>query len=209
MQKGIVSYQLSRNHPILQRAVIDGISTYFNNEDTSIIDQFQYSPYQLTLYLHPNCYPIQSVLPIFKILKRFDLILTYDFTVKVEANIPNIPVSFPFFSDAILGVQKGEKINQFLNIWQKNLLEGQENKQALRSAVWASDLNYYVLPPEWNIKQEDYLQLWELQEALPKIINTSNLMVYYQHWYQSFRITDQLRYRWRKMKAIIWELKHF
>ncbi len=209
MQKGIVSYQLPAEHPILRQATIDGISTHLNDRYTSVIEQLKYSPYQLTLYLHPNCHPISSVLPLFEILEQFDLILTYDFTSKIKSNTLNIPVSFPFFSDAILGVQKGEKINQFLNIWQKNLLEGQENKQALRSAVWASDLNYYVLPPEWNIKQEDYLQLWELQEALPKIINTSNLMVYYQHWYQSFRITDQLRYRWRKIKTIIWQLKHF
>jgi hypothetical protein len=41
----------------------------------------------------------------------------------------------------------------------------------LGELIWNSDLRFYVLPPEYNVRCAKYLEVWSKDEATPKILH--------------------------------------
>ena len=48
-----------------------------------------------------------------------------------------------------------------------------KDQVTLRELLWLSDLNIYVLPPEYNVRYQKFVDIWARQptEAVPKILH--------------------------------------
>ncbi len=64
---------------------------------------------------------------------------------------------------------------RFLDQWKAAFYEAQlpKDQVTLRELLWTTDLHIYVLPPEYNIRYQKYVDLWGLTkgEAQPKILH--------------------------------------
>jgi hypothetical protein len=66
----------------------------------------------------------------------------------------------------------------FLRNWQKAYtLAGKPRDQpTLRDLLWSSDLRFYVLPPEFNLRRVTVLDAWEPLDARPTIMHSHRLL---------------------------------
>lgn len=175
---------------------------------TSVIDGLINSSFEQTLYFGENCQVISDIHLLYKVLENFDLIVVQDFNIQSKNNSRGIPNSFPFFYCDVLGFSKNEQTQQFLKKWKELIESGMDKSSSLRQLCWTSEIRLYILAPEWNIKEEEYLALWSEQEAQPFIINTKKALEDYQFMKRPLHLTNRLRYNWRKCKSILWELRN-
>ena len=48
-----------------------------------------------------------------------------------------------------------------------------KDQVTLRELLWLSDLRIHILPPEYNVRYEKYMRVWEEKEAIPRILHFS------------------------------------
>jgi hypothetical protein len=66
----------------------------------------------------------------------------------------------------------------FLREWQRRYDEAGKlrDQPTLRDLLWASDLRFYVLPPEFNLRRVTVLDAWEPLDARPTILHSHRLL---------------------------------
>lgn len=115
------------------------------------------SPFEKTVFLDTDtriCAPIGDL---FDLLDRFDLVAAHA-PMRVTWPQPAIPDSFPEVNSGVLAWRKTEKTELLFAEWKRLYGEhlastGQKDDQpALRRALFESDLNLGILPPEYNFR---------------------------------------------------------
>ncbi|MCB1350998.1 MAG: hypothetical protein KDK11_21020, partial [Maritimibacter sp.] len=53
---------------------------------------------------------------------------------------------------------------------------GLRDQPVLKALLWESDLRFWVLPPEFNLRRVTLLDAWEPGDALPTILHSHRLM---------------------------------
>jgi hypothetical protein len=66
----------------------------------------------------------------------------------------------------------------FLRDWQKAYVAAgkRRDQPTLRDLLWSSDLRFYVLPPEFNLRRVTVLDAWEPLDARPTILHSHRLL---------------------------------
>lgn len=123
-------------------------------------------PYEKTLLLDTDTYVCASCEDVFPLLDRFPLALAHDpirsrrsfeRETLVDAACPDV---FPEFNTGVMAFKKGEATRAFFKEWQRIYEQEQLagaghfalEQPAFRKALYASDLPFYVLPPEYNCR---------------------------------------------------------
>jgi len=127
------------------------------------------SPYDNTLYMDCDTRVVGPIKESFRIMERFDLAATHDLIrkdLKKSIKYPDyakIPDGFSEFGGGVFMFRKSPEVENFFKTWQKNFdiwykLTGEIRDQpSLRVSVWeCSNLKFYVLPPEFNIRSKNY-----------------------------------------------------
>lgn len=108
------------------------------------------------IYLDSDTYICEGIDDIFDLLNRFDLVARQDWMER-QYKLSGIPESFPELNTGVIGFRKTEKVKHFFTLWLKYFKEyksimGREmDQRSFRKAIFESDLDFFVLPPEYNL----------------------------------------------------------
>lgn len=140
------------------------------------------SPYDNTLYMDCDTVVVGSIRECFRIMERFDIAATHDLIrkdPKKSVKYPDyakIPDGFSEFGGGVLLFRKSPEVKKFFETWRKNFdiwykLTGEIRDQpSLRVSIWqCSDLKFYVLPPEFNLRTKKY------DNIIPRIKHEHNI----------------------------------
>ena len=144
----------------------------------SKVDYIPLTRFDRTLYLDTDIRVVADISDIFSILDRFDIALAHAHS-RNRAETQQIwrkvlPSGFPQLNGGVILYKSSEKnVINLMEAWKKAFHEQdfKKDQTTLRELIWDSDLKLYVLPPEYNIRYEKYLQVWEQREAVPKILH--------------------------------------
>lgn len=114
------------------------------------------SPFEETVFLDTDTYLCTAVPELFDLLGRCDLAMAHA-PMRHTAKVP-VPDSFPEFNSGVMGYRLNERVRGLFERWQHIYEErlaatGQPDDQpALRQALWESEVQLGVLPPEYNFR---------------------------------------------------------
>lgn len=127
------------------------------------------SPYDNTLYLDCDTEIIGSINESFRIMERFDMAATHDLMRKDPKkavkypDYADIPDGFSEFGGGVILFRKSPEVELFFDMWKSNFNKWYELTGEVRDqpsfvvSVWQhTNLKFYVLPPEFNIRTKKY-----------------------------------------------------
>ncbi len=147
----------------------------------SKVDYLPRTPFDRTLYLDSDtlvCSPIDDV---FDLLDRFDVALAHahrrDHTAKRTVWRYALPDAFPQFNGGVIAYRRTPEVLGFLGDWQKayHAESFKKDQVTLQTLLWEGDLRIATLPPEYNLRFEKYLKVWDIDEARPRILHLRQL----------------------------------
>ena len=165
-------HKLNCNH-------IDSISIVDRPHIRSKVDYISRSPYDQTLYLDSDTRVIAKIDELFDLLNKFDLALSHAHKRNNPATLEkwtmNITTAFPQLNSGVILFNNNLKVKHFFQAWATSYHNAQKFKDqiTLRELLWKSDISFFVLPPEYNIRFKKYLSVWTTEEAQPKILHFS------------------------------------
>lgn len=114
------------------------------------------TPFAQTVFLDTDTYLCEPVPELFELLERCDIAMAHA-PMRVTGKVP-IPASFPECNSGVIAYNMNERTKYLFSNWEGFYAEqlastGQPDDQpALRRALWKSDVNLVVLPPEYNFR---------------------------------------------------------
>jgi hypothetical protein len=135
-----------------------------------------------TLYLDCDTLALAPFGDLFEILDRFELAVAHDMrrmsSLIRESAKEAPPYAFPQMNAGVMLYRRSETMLAFLREWQRRYDEAGKlrDQPTLRDLLWASDLRFYVLPPEFNLRRVTVLDAWEPLDARPTILHSHRLL---------------------------------
>ena len=135
-----------------------------------------------TLYLDCDTLCLAPLDDLFDILTRFELAVAHDVRrtsdLIREGAAENPPYAFPQMNAGVMLYRRSSVMRNFLRDWQKAYLAAGKlrDQPTLRDLLWSSDLRFYVLPPEFNLRRVTVLDAWEPLDARPTILHSHRLL---------------------------------
>lgn len=114
------------------------------------------TPFEQTVFLDTDTYLCGPVPELFELFERCDLAMAHApmrVTGKVE-----VPASFPECNSGVIAYNMNERTKSLFSNWERLYTEqlastGQSDDQpALRRALWESEAQLAILPPEYNFR---------------------------------------------------------
>lgn len=134
-----------------------------------------------TLYLDCDTLCLAPLDDLFEILTRFELAIAHDVRrtsdLIREGAVESPPYAFPQMNAGVMLYRRSSPMRAFLRDWQKAYLAAgkRRDQPTLRDLLWSSDLRFYVLPPEFNLRRVTVLDAWEPLDARPTILHSHRL----------------------------------
>jgi hypothetical protein len=135
-----------------------------------------------TLYLDCDTLALAPLGDLFDILNRFELAVAHDVrrtsALIREGAREAPPYAFPQMNAGVMLYRRSAEMLAFLRDWQARYAEAGKlrDQPTLRDLLWASDLRFYVLPPEFNLRRVTVLDAWEPLDARPTILHSHRLL---------------------------------
>jgi hypothetical protein len=121
--------------------------------------------YDAALFLDTDTYMAAPVEDVFTLLDRFDLVVAHEPTrFSFDAAFQQLlddgaPPAFPEFNTGVFGFRNVPAVQAFLAAWREDnaalRASGRppaHDQPSFRTALWRSELRFYVLPPEYNFR---------------------------------------------------------
>jgi len=157
--------------------LFDRVVKIANGHLRSKVDYLAASRFERTLYLDSDTRVVEDLLPLFALLDRFDLALAHSHQRRgARQNIfwrQPLPEAFPQINGGIILYRQNREVQECMESWKRAYHEAgfKWDQITLRELIWNSDLRFYVLPPEYNVRYAKYLEVWSKDEATPKILH--------------------------------------
>ena len=128
------------------------------------VDYITETPYKKTIFLDTDTIIDYNIEEMFEILEHYDFAICHDLARKrenVSRIIPEyakIPYAFSEVNPGVMVFEKTEEVVGFFELWRKyfyryfNLWPYEQ--PTFRVALWESGLDFYILPPEYNIRSK-------------------------------------------------------
>ncbi len=143
----------------------------------SKVDVLGKSPFEHTLYLDTDIRIVDDVTEMFRILDRFDIAIAHAHNRYVDRTMQvwrePLPDAFPQLNSGVILFRKSDEVLKLLEDWSKAYRDAgfKKDQVTLRELLWQSDLRFYVLPPEYNIRNSRLVDYWTRDEAKPRILH--------------------------------------
>jgi len=140
----------------------------------------QQTRFARTLFLDADTLVVGPLGDIWTILDRFDCALAHDVrraSALVQGGMPT-PYAFPQMNSGVLLYRRSPMMLMLLAEWERRYHETQARRDQpiLKELLWSSDIRFYVLPPEFNLRRMTELDAWEPLDARPTILHSHRLM---------------------------------
>lgn len=146
------------------------------------LDCLPLSRFGRTLFLDSDTRVLAPLGDLFDLLDRFDLALAHDVRRRSdlvrEDGGAGTPYAFPQMNSGVMLYRRSPAMLTFLAEWREHYrAEGELRDQiTLKRLLWQSDLRFYVLPPEFNLRRVTMLDAWEPLDAVPTILHSHRLL---------------------------------
>lgn len=157
---------------------------------------FEKSRFARTLFLDSDTLALSPFGDLFDVAARFDLAMCHDVRRRsdlVRESSLATPYAFPQLNSGVMLYRKSVEALAFFKAWRDryNLLQNPRDQVSLKDLLWESDLRFYVLPPEFNLRRVTLLDAWEPLDALPVVLHSHRLLQHLRG--EAERITDVAR----------------
>ncbi|ELR23704.1 uncharacterized protein ACA1_073480 [Acanthamoeba castellanii str. Neff] len=165
----------------------DSVERIENPHRRSKVDHLWRTPFERTLFLDADTRVVADVRGLFSLLDRFDLCMAHahrrshaksattssSSSSSSPASASPPPVEFPQLNSGVFLYRRSEGVVAFLKRWQEvfHAAALPKDQVTLRELLWTTDLRVYVLPPEYNVRYQKYIDAWDAGEAQPKILH--------------------------------------
>lgn len=146
------------------------------------IDCMALSRFARTLYLDCDTLAVAPFGDLFELLARFDLALAHDVrrdsALVQEGFAEATPYAFPQLNSGVVLYRRSAAMLGFLAEWARRYREAGllRDQITLKDLLWSSDIRFYVLPPEFNLRRVTELDAWEPLDARPTLIHSHRFM---------------------------------
>jgi hypothetical protein len=163
-----------------------------------------------TLYLDCDTLILAPLGDLYDVLKRFELALAHDVrrasALIRESHRETLPYAFPQMNAGVMLYRRSEPMWMFLRDWQRRYREAGRTRDqvSLHDLLWASDLRFYVLPPEFNLRRVTMLDAWEPLDARPTILHSHRLLQHMRGDAPQLTGLEEIRIAERMARAQEW-----
>lgn len=171
----------------VERGLFDRVHLIADPHDRSKLDCMAASRFERTLFLDCDTLVVNRLGDLWEVLDRFDLALAHDVrrdTALIQAGVTqDTPYAFPQFNSGVMLFRRSEAMTAFLADWRARYVAAglYRDQPVLKDLLWESDLRFYVLPPEFNLRRVTELDAWEPGDARPVIVHSHRLMDHMRH----------------------------
>ena len=140
------------------------------------------SRFERTLFLDCDTLILQPLGDLFAVLDRFELAVAHDVrrasALVREGHEVATPYAFPQLNTGVLLYRRSDATQAFFSEWaQRFRAAGNLRDQVtFKDLIWSSDIRFYVLPPEFNLRRVTMMDAWEPLDAQPTIIHSHRLL---------------------------------
>lgn len=167
---------------LLGGAVFDQLQPIPDGAPRAKIACMPLSRFERTLFLDCDTLVVKPLGDLFQILDRFELALAHDVrrisALVREGYAAETPYAFPQLNTGVLLYRRSAATQGFFADWARRYLEAglARDQVTFKDLIWSSDIRFYVLPPEFNLRRVTEMDGWEPLDALPTIIHSHRLL---------------------------------
>ncbi|GAA5067909.1 putative nucleotide-diphospho-sugar transferase [Roseibacterium beibuensis] len=182
----------------VEDGLFDKIHIIENPHKRSKVDYIWQTRFDRALFLDNDTRIVADISNLFDLLDRFDLCLAHAHSRERPSTNQTwrteIPSCFPQLNSGVFLFRRSEAVVAMFREWADayHANDFTRDQVTLRELIWLSDLRLFVLPPEYNIRYPKYLEVWDDNEAHPKILHYPE--------FTSGR-TGKLRHAWNKLRG--------
>lgn len=138
--------------------------------------------FERTLFLDADTLVVNPLGDLFDLLERFDCAMAHDVrraSTLVQTGLEEkTPYAFPQLNSGVLLYRRSPAMLAFLAEWAARFRAAgvARDQIILKDMLWRSDLRFYVLPPEFNLRRVTMLDAWEPLDARPTILHSHRFM---------------------------------
>ncbi|MFT6451715.1 MAG: hypothetical protein ACJA06_001200 [Halocynthiibacter sp.] len=139
------------------------------------------SRFERTLFLDADTRVVGPLGDLFDLLARFDLAMAHDVrraSDLIQAGHVATPYAFPQLNSGVVLYRRSAEMLAFLGEWARRFHASRDARDqiVLKDLLWESDLRFYVLPPEFNLRRMPMLDAWEPLDARPTVLHSHRFM---------------------------------
>ena len=174
--------------------LFDAVHLISDPHDRSKLDCMAQTRFERTLFLDCDTLVVNPLGDLWDILDRFDLALAHDVRRRSDliraGHSVTTPYAFPQLNSGVMLYRRSEVMLGFLAEWVRRYVAAgaYRDQPVLKDLLWESDLRFYVLPPEFNLRRVTMLDAWEPLDARPTILHSHRFMDHMRHG--ATRISD-------------------
>ncbi|ARO13464.1 hypothetical protein BVG79_00104 [Ketogulonicigenium robustum] len=163
-------------------AIFDQVHLVDNPEPRSKLLYMQKTRFDHTLFLDADTLVVAPLGDVFDLLQQFDMALAHEVrrngTLVNEGLEEQTPRAFSQLNSGVLLYRRTPAVLAFLAEWhQRFKAAGVPRDQIiLKDMLWRTDLRYYVLPPEFNLRRVTELDAIEPLDMAPTVLHSHRLM---------------------------------
>jgi Nucleotide-diphospho-sugar transferase len=178
----------------VEAGLFDAIHRIDDPHPRSKLDCMARTRFERTLFLDADTLVLAPLGDLWAVLERFELALAHDVrraSALIRAgHAVATPYAFPQLNSGVVLYRRSPAMLAFLAEWARRFAEsgGTRDQPVLRDMLWQSDIRFWVLPPEFNLRRVTLLDAWEPEDALPTVLHSHRLMDHMRG--QGARITD-------------------
>lgn len=141
-----------------------------------------HAPFERTVFLDSDTLVLRPLTDMFDVLDRFELALCHDVrrsSALIRTTGPSEkPDLFCQHNSGVMAFRKSPRVEGFLRQWAAlyDSLGEARDQISLAECLWSSDIRFWVLPEEWNLRRTTIMDAWEPLDAVPAVIHSHQLV---------------------------------
>lgn len=173
---------LFTDQPQVRTGLFDRVRMIPDSGPTPKLACLSETRFERTLYLDCDTLVLAPFGDLFDILERFELAVAHDVrrtsALIREGHAVDTPYAFPQMNCGVMLYRRSAAMDAFLADWQARYRAAARTRDqvSFRDLVWQSDIRFYVLPPEFNLRRVTVLDAWEPLDARPTILHSHRLL---------------------------------
>ena len=163
-------------------AIFDQVHPVPSSHPRVKLECFSKARFDRVLFLDCDVLVLAALGDLFQLTDRFALSIAHDVRRRSDlikkGHGAQTPYAFPQMNSGVMVYRNDAQMAEFFVEWKRryDTAGAARDQITLRDLLWESDLRFYVLPPEFNLRRVTELDAWEPLDAIPTIVHSHRLL---------------------------------